>query len=140
MNSEVHVSMYYVLFQKTPKKWSCYRPLVETVGIAAIIISCVQSYPWNWRNAWLKLLLLCSICDFQVTWIIILTIYVCIATRHRLYLLLYADWSTGPDDKVHVELLRGSPNSTPKTICLTGMISYAGGVEWGLPLFKKRLE
>ena len=36
----------------------------------------------------------------------------------------------------HVVLQRGSPHSTPKTFCLTGMISYAGGVEWGLPLFK----
>ena len=38
----------------------------------------------------------------------------------------------------HVVLHRGSPHSTPKTFCLTGMISYAGGVEWGLSFKKKK--
>ena len=37
-----------------------------------------------------------------------------------------------PDFQTIEWLQRGSPHSiTPKKFCLTGMISYAGGVEWG---------
>ena len=36
----------------------------------------------------------------------------------------------------YVVLQRGSLHSTPKTFSLTGMISYAGHVEWGLPFFE----
>ena len=43
----------------------------------------------------------------------------------------------GVQDQITTQVVqqKGSLQSEPKTFCLTGIISYPGGVEWVLPFF-----